>query len=263
MIRCHIEAAGIVAPGLPDWQRARPCLSGELAWQDEPLGRVVAPGLPRTEGRRATQVVHMSLNAAAQALTDMSPDPAMPSVWSSADGDLVGLERTCLALAEDPPWASPHRFQNSVHNTPAGYWSIATGCRGGATALAGGEDSFIAGLVEAATLFAVGEAERCLLVVYDEASPPTLQRVREVPSSFATALLLGAEGSAGPSLEVGRVEAAPEASRCVDPGLERLRASNPAARALPLLCALAAEQPAVLTLPSNDVAYELRLGESG
>ncbi|MEX1081503.1 MAG: beta-ketoacyl synthase chain length factor [Halofilum sp. (in: g-proteobacteria)] len=262
-MRCQIEGVGIVAPGLPDWSSARPCLAGDSIWQPGALGRVVAPDLPRTEARRATQVVHLSMTAAAQAMAAAEPpDTAMPSVWSSADGDLIGLERTCLALAEDPPWASPHRFQNSVHNTPAGYWSIATGCRGPSTALAGGGDSFVAGLVEAMTLLTADGAERCLLVVYDEASPPTLERVRPVAESFATALLLRADGNVGTPLELRKAPASATPTACEDAGLERLRATNPAARALPLLCALAAGRAQTLVLPWNDTAYELQLGES-
>ncbi len=263
-MRCRIQAAGVVAPGLPDWHRGRAVLAGETPWQAEPLGRVQAPDLPRTEARRATQIVHLALSAAAQALAaEPAPDAAMPSVWSSADGDLIGLERTCLALAEDPPWASPHRFQNSVHNTPAGYWSIAAGCHGPSTALAGGDDSFLAGLTEAMTLLTADGAERCLLVVYDEASPPSIERVRAVPHSFATALLLQAETTHGASLALRRAPAdTADPTTCSDAGLEQLRANNPAARALPLLCALAGQRSETLVVSGHETAYELQLGDA-
>lgn len=262
-MRCRVQGVGIVAPGLPDWERARPCLAGDEAWQHAEPERVVAPDLPRAEARRATRVVHLALAAASQAMADREPPgEGMPSVWSSADGDLVGLERTCLALAEDQPWVSPHRFQNSVHNTPAGYWSIATGCRGPSTALAGGEESFSAGLVEAlATLSAEG-AGRCLLVAYDEASPPTLERVREVEASCAVALLLADADADGRTLELRPGGDRRPPTRCADTGLEALRRMNPAARALPLLCALAGGGEQAVCLDWGERSLELRIGEA-
>lgn len=239
MIRCGIHGIGVLAAGLPDWERARPVLAGQQGWEEDDPGRIVAPDLPRTEARRATAATHLALTVAHQALADHGPpDDSMPSVWTAADSDLPGLDRNCRTLASDPPWISPFSFQNSVHNTPSGYWSIVTQCHGPSTALCSGNESFAAGLVEALTLLAAGH-ERCLLVACDEASPPALRRVRDVPMFFATALLLGTDDSAGIPLRVGIRDSRPEPTACRDPGLEALRAGNPAARSLPLLCALA------------------------
>ncbi len=249
-MRARVDGIGVLGPGLSGWGEARAILAGEVAFEHAPVGRVIAPDLPRTEARRATLSTHLALTVAAEALAGRAaPDEAMPSVWAAADSDLQGLDRNCRSLAEEPPWISPHRFQNSVHNTPSGYWSIATGCRGPATAICAGATTAAAGLVEALTTLAEGH-ERCLLVVADERSPPVLETARPVPFSFATALLLvPGEAACGRPLALTTVPADEVAERtCADPGLEALRRSNPAARLLPLLTALAGEAPATVDL---------------
>lgn len=266
MMAARILGVGVLGPGLPDWAQARARLAGESAWQHEPVARVVAPDLPRTEARRATLGTHLALTVASQAFAGQAPpDADLPSVWAAADSDLQGLERNCRSLTEDSPWISPHRFQNSVHNTPSGYWSITTGCHGPATSVCAGNASFAAGLSEALTTLAA-DHDRCLLVVHDEISPATLEAARRVPFSFAAAFLLGRDTGA----DAMRVSAAPvaagdgEATRCVDPGLEAMRGTNPAARTLPLLCALAAQRAATIDLPwtGRGLRLELQHGEA-
>lgn len=259
MIRCGIHGLGVLTPGLLDWESAQPVLSGQRAWENLDPGRIVAPDLPRTEARRATVATHLALSVARQAMTGHEPsDDEMPSIWAAADSDLVGLDRNCRTLNCDEPWISPHRFQNSVHNTPSGYWSIASQCHGPSTALCSGRESFAAGLVEAVTLLQAGH-ERCLLVACDEASPPALRRVRDVPVFFATSLLLGVDGSSAMSLTLDIQGGATEPTICSDPGLERLRASNPAGRSLPLLCSLAAGDDRPVRLAWNGSTIELRV----
>lgn len=257
-MRCSIHGIGVLAPGLIDWDSAQSVLSGQRAWEDVDPGRIVAPGLPRTEARRATVATHLALSAAHQAMAGNDlPGDDMPSIWAASDSDLVGLDKNCRTLNSNEPWISPHRFQNSVHNTPSGYWSIASQCHGSSTALCSGRESFAAGLVEALTLLQTGH-ERCLLVAHDEASPPALRRARVVPAFFATGLLLGVDDISGPSLTLEIKDGAMEPTVCSDPGLERLRANNPAGRSLPLLCSLAAGDDRPVRLAWNGSTVELR-----
>ncbi|MCG5537204.1 beta-ketoacyl synthase chain length factor [Halorhodospira sp. 9622] len=238
-MEASIQGVGLLGPGLAGWPASREILAGDRPWQNEPVGRLNAPGLPRTEARRATRATHLALSTASEALST-APNHAtehLASVWAAADSDLQGLEKNMRTLAEDPPWISPHQFQNSVHNAPAGYWSIASGCRGPATALAAGEESFAAGLVEALTFLASGE-EHALLVAYEEASPPLLEQSRPLPFSFSVALLLGQPGQRGAAVTLS-VGARRAPTGCRTPELETLRHQSPAARSLPLLEALA------------------------
>ena len=237
-MQAHVRAIGIVGPGLPDWERARPRLAGAEAYEAEPLPRLRSPLLPSAEARRATALVHLALCPSGQVLTDAASVAAdLPSVFASADGDLGILERTCVSLTEAEPWISPHSFHNSVHNAPSGYWSIAAACTGPSTTLSAGNDSFAVGLLEAVLLTNSDPAGACLLVAYDQASPASLAAARPVEHGFACALLLErAPSGAGLDVRPGPPAAS---SGCDTPALESLRMGNPAARALPLLEALA------------------------
>ena len=62
-------------------------------------------------------------------------DPAtLPSVFTSAHGDLAVNDYMSSTLATQPTAISPTRFHNSVHNAAAGYWTIATGCHAASSA---------------------------------------------------------------------------------------------------------------------------------
>ena len=82
----------------------------------------------------------------------------------------------------------------------------------------------------------------CLLVVCDELSPPSLTEARPVPASFAAALLLAHKDQAGTPIRAGWQPCRDAAvSGCRGERLESMRRSNPAARSLPLLGAIASE----------------------
>ena len=52
-----------------------------------------------------------------------------PTVFTSSSGDGDNVHEICETLAAADRQVSPTRFHNSVHNAPAGYWSIATRSR--------------------------------------------------------------------------------------------------------------------------------------
>ncbi|MCT7018444.1 beta-ketoacyl synthase chain length factor, partial [Salmonella enterica] len=84
---------------------------------------------------------------------------------------------------------SPTRFHNSVHNAPAGYWTIATGCHATSSAITAGHASFGAGLLEAATLAAT-EQRPVLLVCSDIAGHGPLGEMTGTRQAFGIALVL-------------------------------------------------------------------------
>jgi hypothetical protein len=133
---------------------------------------------------------------------------------------------------------SPTDFHNSVHNAAAGYWSIATAAQGPSTAISGWDCGFAIGLVEALGMVHV-EGRDTLLVAYDLPAPEPLWSKRPLAAPFGVALLLSGEARKD---TVGRIElefAYGVESSLENDALEQLRRSNPAARALPLLSALA------------------------
>jgi hypothetical protein len=144
---------------------------------------------------------------------------------------------------------SPTLFHQSVHNTAAGYWGIATSCQQSSTALSCYDDSCAAGLLEAVT-FATIEDCPVLFVSYDLPAPEPLIRARQIRSAFATALVLSSidDGtSATVTLSLAPAEGRP-VTEMADRELERLRADNPSARLLPMLRALAGREPSIIRM---------------
>ncbi len=164
-------------------------------------------------------------------------------MFTSSSGDGEVMHQLCTALARPTRDVSPTRFHNSVHNAPAGYWSIATESREPSTSICVFESSFAAGLLEAA-LQVTTSRRAVLLVAYDAPFPPPLDVLYPMIAPFGVALLLApAPGTA--SLGSVTVELGPAAGETplADPALERLRRGVAAARSLPLLAALASGAP--------------------
>lgn len=252
-MRLGIEAIGLLGPGLPDWQQGLVALQSpdEWAWTD---ALIPAPaGLPRAERRRVGQAVKVAMAAAHQACEASRFDAStLPSVFSSSGGDGQNCHILCDALTEHEPQVSPTRFTNSVHNAPSGYWSIASGCQAASTSICAYDASFSAGLIEAG-LFANSEQTPVLLVAYDVPYPSPLSAVRHISTPFAVALVLtpGASASETPdavTLVLNELPAGAE-STMQGTAMEALRRGAPAARALPLLDAIANHRAGTINLP--------------
>lgn len=233
----EVRGIGLVAPGLSDWKAALPVLRGECAYQAEPLGRLAPARLASAERRRATAVTRLAITAAGEALGEANP-AEIPAVFASSEGDLVTTDDLCRTMNADPPWVSPMRFHNAVHNAAVGYWSIAVGVQANTTSLCAYDETFSSGLLEAAAQLAADEIEECLLVAYDDLVPEPLRASRPISQPFAVALRLARRGG-GAALRVSLKSGTVEESVMDDDGLERLRTNNPAARSLPLLVLLA------------------------
>ena len=92
---------------------------------------------------------------------------------------------------------SPMQFSHSVHNAAVGTYSIATGNREASSSIAGGEDSFANGFLEAALLLDREPSRPVLLVVADEPVPPLFSEIVHEPvASYALGLLLSASETA-------------------------------------------------------------------
>ncbi len=248
-LQIQVGAIGLNAPGLPDWQTGAAVLRGEQA-QAEGEFRFVAPGrLPRNERRRATPITRLAFAACEDALRAQAPNLGLHTVFASCSGDFDIIDKICRALSTDPHSVSPMHFHNSVHNAPAGYWSIACGETRPSVSLSARDASVAAGLIEAALQLQDAPEQPVLLVCYDVATPPPLSMARPIPIPFACALLLSADDE-GTGLSLELVDDQTPASR-MDGELEQLRLANPAARALPLLQALATGQATRVTLPAS------------
>lgn len=235
-----VRGVGLLGPGLPSWADGAARLRDPATWLSAAT-LVPAPArLPPTERRRAGTVVKASIVVADEACAAAGLDPAtLATVFTSSTGDPLNCHLMCEALAGPERLMSPTRFTNSVHNAAAGYWHIATASRAPSTSLAAFDASFAAGLLEAAVQAASTRAP-VLLVACDVPYPEPLHALRPVADSFAVALVIDvADAPGGIALRVQHGVGESAITPCQTAALETLRLGIPAARALPLLSALA------------------------
>jgi hypothetical protein len=232
----YVSSVGVAAPGLEGWPLTAAALRNEIPYRAEPLSRFVPAMLPANERRRATATIRLALRVAAEAMAE-APVDSPAAVFSSCDGDLDVVDHLCRALALPERQVSPTHFHNSVHNAPAGYWSIASDVTAPSTSLSAWDGSFAAGLLEATTM-TLSEGYPTLLVAYDQPAPPPLDRLRTTTTPFAVALVLTPDPGRAPLARLDIALGDGPETAITDP-LEALRRGNPAARALPLLAALA------------------------
>jgi len=248
----YVDGIGVWAPGIADWAALQRVLgAGEMAAFD--ASAKPAPAiLPPTERRRAPEPVLLASEAASQAATMAAREPStLPCVFTSTHGDLAITDAMCATLAADPRELSPTRFHNSVHNAPAGYWTVAAHCHRTATAISAGPTSFAAGIIEAATEVAA-EGEAVLLAAYDIVARGPLAEVAPSDVPFAAAFVLSPSRSERSlaQLSIYPLQGAASAKEWPE-ALAALTANPTAVQALPLLVALARGAAAKVTLASG------------
>lgn len=258
-LQVHVEGVGVYGPGLTGWSQARELLCGSAPMEIAPVKLPAPEALPPAERRRVGVALKLAMAAGFEAVRQAQVDAtALPAVFSSTGGDCDNCHLILETLASADRSVSPTRFHNSVHNMPAGYWSIATKCMAPTTSLCAYDATFAAGLLEAACQ-ANSTGSRCLLIAYDTAYPEPLYAHRPIPHAFGVALVLSPVKTAQTrySLALALGDAAPGVLS--DPDLEQLRTSVPAARSLPLLRALARSEAAAVVidyLPDLSLAVE-------
>lgn len=243
-----IEGIGLIGPGFADWPQAAAVLRGDTGYVPARCALPVPPALPPAERRRTGAAVRVAL-AAATAACEAADRPAssLATVFAASGGDGDNCHAICEVLATNERFISPTRFHNSVHNAPAGYWSIAAQAMTASTSLAAYDASFAAGLLEAVAQVQTAREPR-LLIAYDTAYPEPLHAKRPIPDAFAVALVLVPERTARATAHLALALEGGEPDGCVQSALEALRVSNPAARSLSLLAALAQKRTAGLVI---------------
>ena len=98
------------------------------------------------------------------------------------------------------------------------------------------------------------------LCLYDAPAPPLLAAASKITTEFAAGLLLSGKPSAQDIAQI-QITWAPAAttSRCLNPDLETLRLSNPAARVLPFAELIARQQTGSCMVPFNTHSLTLTL----
>ncbi len=183
--------------------------------------------LPAAIRRRTSQATRLALCAGLSACERAGVDPVeIPAVFASVGGEMQVTDQLCIELAKPDGWISPTRFHNSVHNTAAGYWSIATGSTRATTAMGAAGETVAMAWLEACCRM-MTENSRILLVCYDERWPAYLQPGMGTFPVAVAMVLEGGGGGTGPSWRD------PEAA--MPAGLARLVRQTPVLAALSLL----------------------------
>lgn len=243
-LAAFIEGVSLIGPGLADWPAAALVLTGRVAYVAAPTNIPLLTVLPSAERRRAGRVVRIAIAAGLEATHHAQRDAAtLPAVFASSGADGDTCHAICETLATPLRQLSPTRFHNSVHNAPAGYWSIATGAMAASTTLCAFDASFAAGLLEALTQVAISQ-EPVLLIACDAPYPAPLQQARPLPDSFGMSLVLAPARSERSVARLSAELATEPFARCAEPALEALRAQLPPARCLPLLTHVARREAA-------------------
>ena len=272
-IELELRGVGLWTPGYAD----------AAAWSSRHvLGdrseTVRAPGAdaPRAEllppmlRRRTSLLTRMAAEVAAQAIAAAGLDRAHVTVIY---GSVYGEIRTTLDLLEallDPVGPlSPTKFHNSVHNTAAGYVSIAAQNRGGNAAITAGRSTLAMGLIECAGLVAAGQGP-ALLVIAEESLPEPLAAGR-IYGPLAAAFALDAPGSGGMSLRTCRLRQGERVAAQPAAAIPEALAANPCAVALGLVAAALRPEASVVALeparhggssePRHDQGWLIELDE--
>lgn len=241
MMRVFVAGVGLRAPGLAGWPDGRDVLAGRRAHEATDICVPACDLLPPAERRRAIPSVRLALAAGEEAATHSGCDVrALAMVFATATGDPATIHAILETLASPEREVSPTRFQNSVYNAPAGYWSIATRSHQPSVSLSAYDASASAGLLEAAVR---ATTERCKvgLVVHDLPLHEPLSALRPIRAPFAAAMILDtqADDRTFAALDIEFLPQAGDVTRLEDEGLDALRLGTPAARILPVLVALA------------------------
>jgi len=233
-----LKNIGLISAALPSWNLAKPILRGKNPPCTEPLPRLKPNILRANERRRTTNTIKLALQAAQDLFPDQPLEDDISAVFTSSEGDLDIVDSICSALAMPERPVSPTQFHNSVHNAPAGYWSIAAGCHGASISIGALEGSFASGLIEAATQTVVNSSPT-VLISYDWPPPDAMRNSISIESPFAVAMLLSPDDKNALAEISLSTQPYGTLSALMDNSLEQLRMGSPAARSLPLLHSVA------------------------
>ncbi|MBF6637007.1 beta-ketoacyl synthase chain length factor [Rouxiella silvae] len=159
-----------------DWHAIAPGVSTSEAWcqwASQPAGSGFkgeiekSQRIPMMLARRMSPVSRLAVEAALVLLEKHQVDRA---VFISRHGELERTYKILQALAQEEQ-VSPTDFSMSVHNTAAGWMTIAAKNALPVTSLTAGKDSFQQGLIEARAMLSVEGVENVLLIDFDGIVP--------------------------------------------------------------------------------------------
>lgn len=235
-----IAGVGAWGKGFTSWEQLQSLLRGEQPADDPSSAKGPKPTLiPANERRRAPLTARLAVETSHQAVLAAGVDAqTLSCVFGSGYGDTAVTDYLCRALNTDDKQLSPTKFHNSVHNAPAGYWTISTGCCRPANSIAALEYTAGMTLLEAVSQ-CYSEQEPVLLTLFDVPVAPTLMAMFSCDAIFGLSMVLAPVvdvDQGGYSLRIidaGQQQA--DQTHGLQGGLRQHYESNPSAKLLPLL----------------------------
>ncbi|MBK1699095.1 beta-ketoacyl synthase chain length factor [Rhodovibrio salinarum] len=241
MIETTLLGIGLHGPGMAGWADGGAVLAGRVPYDPAITPPPQPENLSPRERRRVSQAVRLALAVGQESVRHARVDPGeLPSVFGWAHGDGATVQRILMELSTDERHVSPKDFHHSVHNVAVGYWAIATGCHRACTSVSAGADTFPAALLKAMAQIRA-DGDPVLLVLCDTPFPEPLNTVCPVGAPLGLALVLGPPRQPGAKaiLRADFTAGGTEPTPPEIPALRELWQYNAAARALPVLTALA------------------------
>lgn len=252
MIEAHIAGVGVLGPGLIGWPAAREVFAGNAVYEPSPVEAPPPEGLSPRERRRTSPAVRLALAVAREAVDNAGDDAKeLPVVFGWAHGDGPVVQRILEELATPERYVSPTDFHNSVHNVAVGYWSIVSGSHQSCSSIAAAGDTFPASLLKALAQVQ-SEARRVLLVVCEVPFLEPLDAVCPVGAAFGVAFDLAPAADRGGMARLSAVFEPHAGGEVTVPRTGALASfwnQNPAARAIPLLEAIAGGEATEVRIP--------------
>ncbi len=196
-VELELRGLGLWTPGFADpaaWSKRHVLGASSEGAAEAPRAELLPPRLRR----RTSLLTRMAAEVAAQAIAQAGLDRAGVTVlYGSVYGEIRTTLDLLAALLDPAAPLSPTKFHNRVHNTAAGYVSIAAQNRAGNAALTAGRSTLAMGLLECAGVIAAGQGP-VVLVIAEEPLPEPLADGRAY-GPLAAAFALTGPGSPGPS----------------------------------------------------------------
>ncbi len=242
-MKIYVHGIGVLGPGLNGWQETSEILTHRKSYHYQKWAVHSSDLLPPNERRRCSKMAFAAIQVAKEAMDQANiPYDSVATIYASSEGGADVIDFICKSIARSDFPISPTQFQNSVFNATPGYWAIASKTNEPSTSICCYDDSFAAGLIEAAIQVVV-ENRMVLLISADQRLPDLLHAKRPIPDNFACAMLLGLNKLADdPALQILIDTNSSQATQMENGQLESFRRSIPSARSLPLLEAIAARR---------------------
>ncbi|MBO1256762.1 beta-ketoacyl synthase chain length factor [Alteromonas sp. 5E99-2] len=188
-LTCKVASIGAWGSYFDSWEALQQLLSGSAT----PDIRNKGPKptiIPPNERRRAPLPVRLAVESSWQATqaANISPE-TLTCVFVSGLGDTDLTDYMCKVLASEHKELSPTKFHNSVHNAPAGYWTISTKTMTAANSVAGFNHSVSLTLLEA-MIQCESENVPIMMTFYDAPVTSILQPLLSNNEAFAFSIII-------------------------------------------------------------------------